>query len=177
MGVLKKSIEPCNLTEESIALLADQTRRAVGYEFGHKILVEKIGGEIRLADFFEPTYDLDEAGSIEIRSKHDFTITLPEHTPELRDRFTIAHELGHYVLHYLYLNQYLNRDIKTLKVARYGKGQSESEANWFAACFLMPEKEFKAKMKELSNYIAVADFFGVSSMAAYYRSKGLGISI
>lgn len=43
---------------------------------------------------------------------------------------------------------------------------TEKEANWFAAAFLMPEKIFKQKLKELNDIEEVADYFGVTRAIA-----------
>lgn len=54
--------------------------------------------------------------------------------------FIIAHEIGHYVLHYdkeKYRGMYAHREHKT------GKNEIENEADYFAANLLMPEERFR----------------------------------
>lgn len=65
-------------------------------------------------------------------------------------RFVIAHELGHYFLHYIdnaveYKGMYAHRE--NLK----GKGPKEQEADYFAACLLMPKDLFLKKYTQFSN--------------------------
>ena len=54
-------------------------------------------------------------------------------------RFTAAHELGHWVLH---PQEIMHRDgpIESQSGARNGRSREEREADYFAACFLMPSK-------------------------------------
>lgn len=64
-------------------------------------------------------------------------------------RFVIAHELGHYFLHYIdnavkYKGMYAHRENAK------GKGQEEQEADYFAACLLMPKELFSKRYDDLS---------------------------
>jgi Zn-dependent peptidase ImmA (M78 family) len=80
-----------------------------------------------------------------------------------RQRFTIAHEIGHYMLH---------RDHAPFEDGLLFRNENtdgrEREANQFAALLLMPEAEFKIALEE-SNIDEVAKKFKVSSQAAEYR--------
>jgi Zn-dependent peptidase ImmA (M78 family) len=61
-------------------------------------------------------------------------------------RFIIAHEIGHYILHYETEESggmYAHRE------NRKGKDKKENEADFFAACLLMPKKSFKERYDEL----------------------------
>lgn len=61
-------------------------------------------------------------------------------------RFIIAHELGHYVLHFKEKNLkglYAHRDHKR------GHSELENEADFFAANLLMPRESFENKYKEI----------------------------
>lgn len=61
-------------------------------------------------------------------------------------RFIIAHEIGHYILHYKEKNLkglYAHRDHKT------GHNELENEADFFAANLLMPGKSFENKYNEI----------------------------
>lgn len=96
-----------------------------------------------------------------------------------RRRFTIAHELGHYILH-------KKKDEKLYAHRDTGEsGRIESEANIFASNILMPE-ELVRNALELSENPLVASFdlfkiyyiaeqFAVSRSAAQVRLKQLGI--
>jgi Zn-dependent peptidase ImmA (M78 family) len=86
----------------------------------------------------------------------------------LRQRFTIAHELGHHVLH----GSESFRDPLHM-VAVYN--QKEIEANEFAANILMPEFQFRHYV-ESGKYraMALANLFGVSRVAFSFRMERLG---
>lgn len=95
------------------------------------------------------------------------TITVPElphaiffnkNMPGDRIRFTIAHELGHAVMH------------------RYPTESMEEEANRFAAEFLMPSDEIKDSLYDLSisKLIQLKCYWKVSMGALLRRAKDLG---
>lgn len=84
--------------------------------------------------------------------------------------FTLAHELGHFLLHdgenkwRIDSIDYTNPDTRP-----------ETEANYFAASFLMPKDKLK-KLLTLTrgeNLEAIADYFGVSMPALENRIKWL----
>jgi Zn-dependent peptidase ImmA (M78 family) len=94
-----------------------------------------------------------------------------------RQRFTIAHEIGHYLLHSnetLHFDKNINdneiffrSDISSL---------SEVEANHFAAELLMPKDLVEIVIsKGVTAIEKLADLFNVSSDAMKYRLINLGI--
>ncbi len=66
-------------------------------------------------------------------------IAVAERFPETTIRFTGAHEIGHWVLH---VDEMMHRDrpVKGLDGETLARSRKEKEADYFAACFLMPEK-------------------------------------
>jgi uncharacterized protein DUF955 len=89
----------------------------------------------------------------------------------VRQRFTIAHELGHHVLDH----GPSFRD----PVAHFTMGYSsprEREANRFAAELLMPDEAIEYLMRTMKNATVakLAERFGVSQVAMGYRLKNLG---
>ena len=60
-------------------------------------------------------------------------------------RFIIAHEIGHYKLHYNENDGVLYARREDVK----GKDAEENDADYFAACLLMPQKHFKERYDEL----------------------------
>lgn len=62
-------------------------------------------------------------------------------------RFTIAHELGHYFLHFPD-NEY---GLLAHREHRKGKGKEENEADYFAACLLLPRDKFIDLYNKVSN--------------------------
>ena len=159
--------EPCNLTKGQIEEIATKAAKVTGFVPGAEItpIVKKLGGEIEYLDWVGwLQHDHD---TIEIDGPEKFTIRLMAVDGPLRHRFTIAHELGHYILHSL-------SGKKQITAGRKGSTRVEWEANWFAAAFLMPAKEFRTAMRELgSNALALAGRFLVSLEAAEVRIKTL----
>lgn len=92
--------------------------------------------------------------------------------PENRQRFTVAHEIGHYILH---------RDMVNLQGGNilYRKSNQndpiEIQANIFAGAILMPKKEIIAAYKALKDIYLVAKMFKTSPEATYIRLKKLGV--
>lgn len=87
--------------------------------------------------------------------------------PPVRRRFTIAHELGHLLLHE---SGVAFRD----RGCRRG-GPKEIQANRFAAGLLMPSAMVKAYLSTVPTLADLADVFEVSREAMNRRFKELGI--
>ncbi len=67
---------------------------------------------------------------------------------ETRKNFTIAHELGHHFLGHTLTNGAIICDKSALDAKNKGRPEREKEADYFAGCFLMPEKLIFQKKKE-----------------------------
>lgn len=64
-----------------------------------------------------------------------------------------------------------------MRAARYGQNKAETEANWFAASFLMPEEEFRNYYEEVSgNLLLLSEKFKVSQQAATVMAGHLGLA-
>lgn len=87
-----------------------------------------------------------------------------------RQRFTIAHELGHFAL----AHGTRNREAPDFSVRPYDP--IEAEANRFAAELLMPKIaiQFMIMKKNVTDIKKLAKAFEVSPVAMEFRLKGLG---
>lgn len=125
-------------------------------------LVRRLGGRVMIGNGRE---------SLHVNALGDFTIYLPQMTSSRRDRFTIAHELGHYFLHYLHARRE--------DPASFGRGDRnlvETQANVFASSLLMPAKQFTdAWRRQRGNVRALATLFDVSPAAVEVRAEVLGL--
>ncbi|EKO3466648.1 ImmA/IrrE family metallo-endopeptidase [Vibrio fluvialis] len=84
-----------------------------------------------------------------------------------RQRFTIAHELGHYFLHRGSQDKYEDTTFHRGK----DYSQKELEADNFAGALLMPKDEFTRFIRNNSNKIDdIAEYFGTSSLAIKKRA-------
>ena len=90
-----------------------------------------------------------------------------------RQRFTLAHELGHYMMH-RGDGGHLHVDEKDFFVrfrdqrARGGWTQQEKEANAFAAALLMPTVFVMRDVRNLKEGVSVSDEKAVRSLATRY---------
>jgi len=119
-----------------------------------------------------------------VRHGQSFVITLERQKPSKRKSFSIAHEVGHLVLHMGYL---LNRKLWEESCAftdsvyyRSGHTEEEREADEFAAALLMPKDEFlRVANQHLTargyDIPKIAAHFQVSENAALTRGRWLGI--
>lgn len=111
--------------------------------------------------------------------------------PVVRQRFSIAHELGHYVLHrgledarslFIDTTKYVAVFLRN-EASASGEKAQEIQANMFAAALLMPERLLRAEIQsseydlldeeQLCN--GLADKFQVSVQAMSIRLGTLGI--
>lgn len=167
---------PCNLSKSQIEDFAAAVVDHMGIVAGQPLgpVIERLRGEIHPQGIVELGTTSD--GSIQIEEDAGFKIFLPSHTGRERDRFTIAHELGHYFLHFLYQRSITPNNPRCLKARRAGTGTVEWQANCFAAAFLMPERQFRSVHSEFAGDIfLVAERFGVSRAAATIRAETLSL--
>ncbi len=90
-----------------------------------------------------------------------------------RQRFTVAHELGHYVLHMKELEKGLLEKVDMFRSTE--TSQREVEANEFAAALLMPEPAVRKFWNLYGSIEILADMFCVSLSAMSYRLYKLGL--
>lgn len=101
-----------------------------------------------------------------------------------RQRFTIAHEIGHLLLHEgpMFIDKTMRIDRRDENAA-LGTAPEEIEANRFAAALLMPEHMVLEMVTQLGRgnptadeiIAALAHRFSVSSQAMEYRLVNIGL--
>lgn len=139
-------------------------------------LIEFHGLGLILSDFS----DGEISGVIDLKKRYLYINSLD--SPPRR-RFTIAHELGHWVLHQPELST--NQELAVLyrrPIGREENDRIEQEANCFAANLLVPEgllrdviHSKKSESFEGSRNAYLAKIFNVSESVIGYRIKFLGI--
>lgn len=155
----------------AIAEYAERVARAHGqYETANRVdlhgLVARLGGRV------ETSPDITAPEALTVNEEGNFTVHLPPLTSDRRDRFTIAHELGHYFLHYLHAGT-----AAPMTFGRGSRNRAETQANVFASALLMPEQAFRDSVtRHGKDWWAIGDDFGVSPRAAEVRASVLGIS-
>lgn len=151
--------------------------------------IEKIAENLKI-QIVEQKIDDEVAGFLlkDFDSKNAL-IGVNTHHHWKRQRFTIAHELGHYFLHDY---EGVHFDSKTTGLRMYlrneksttGTDLEEREANLFAAELLMPENLLKEDLADIEAVYLIddndetirnlADRYGVSVRALTYRLANLG---
>ncbi len=168
---------PTNASKAAVGAFAENAARRFGFGAGDPVepLVSRLGGRIRFRD---PVGRAPE--SIIVEPDQSFIIYLPTMTSVARDRFTVAHELGHYFLHYPLVRERFPD--ATMVATRWVdendqvQQRAEWEANWFAAAFLMPSELFTQAHRKFGGSPArLAAHFGVSTQAAEIRMKTPGV--
>jgi Zn-dependent peptidase ImmA (M78 family) len=99
-----------------------------------------------------------------------------------RQAFTLAHELGHFVLHPSV--NFVDRKFVYFRDQRSAAATDikEMQANEFAACLLMPERFIQTHLKDRAvdledeDLAALAKRFGVSTQALTFRLINLNIA-
>ncbi|MBP0066236.1 ImmA/IrrE family metallo-endopeptidase [Anaerobutyricum hallii] len=124
-----------------------------------------------------PKDNLKEDARLVILDDSSFTIEYANTVPETKLLFSIAHELGHLILHFLEDDG--NGKLKTKESVNIGEVE-EYEANEFAAYLLKPDEQFISKCKEFSengmiSINKLAEYFHVSNRTATVRGMALGL--
>lgn len=118
---------------------------------------------------------IHESGMIEIDELNRARITVNSGQFGPRQNFTIAHEIGHYVLGHVNAGNRLLRD----EASNFMTGvylPVEREANSFAAALLMPERMINYAVSNGYNQLPnLAALFGVSEVAMKWRLVNLGL--
>ena len=155
-------LQPAKLSHAEIIEIAETCRKSWGYEPHadlQKIVIAR-GGIIRTTDNWDDPYDDVKQGSIYILPTKKFVIWLSPRASATANRFTIAHELGHFELHYRRSAADLTE--KVMMAARYNLGEADHQADIFAINFLIDRavlRDLREKQKSLAQ---MADYFGVA---------------
>ncbi|MCR8703613.1 ImmA/IrrE family metallo-endopeptidase [Weissella cibaria] len=137
-----------------------------------EIDVERIAQLINIT--IQKDKSLTQSGSVEVVGD-DILMKINEEEVDYRQRFTIAHEIGHVVSKHLELSKILYRAVGTFNRDIEDKLQ-ERQANDFAAKLLMPDKLIAYHFYDLhlTEADVLAKKFNVSLISMEYRLINLG---
>jgi IrrE N-terminal-like domain len=167
-GVPKTNAIPTGWSREQISRLAEKFAKAVGFKPGEEVspIVEnQLHGRIEYLDW--PDWKAKGADTIVVRGPEDFTIYLSKIGGMFDNRFSIAHEVGHYVLH----SQF--GEVPLVAQNSGVNERAEWEADWFAASLLMPPAQFRKQREKNPDPYFLASRFLVSPSVAEIWSKTL----
>jgi Zn-dependent peptidase ImmA (M78 family) len=111
-----------------------------------------------------------------------------KHESEVRRRFTVAHEIGHFILHRLDNEVFVDKtEFKVLyrdNNAAKGENKQEREANAFAAALLMPRDRVIEELEKMNFDLGdekedvikkLSEIFKVSTQAMMFRISNLNL--
>ncbi len=149
--IIKKSIEEGYVDGQGNVDI-EEVAKWNGIEISYEIMESSKSGYLK---------NIDNKWIIGVNKKHN---------PK-RQRFTIAHELGHF-----YMHRNKNLDFEDATFFRAENSTSiEYTANEFASNLLMPENRInKAIQDGIKNISELAELFSVSAAAIKYRVISLG---
>lgn len=126
-------------------------------------------------EIIEKKLEGERSGSIE-KKNGKYTITVNEQHGVKRKRFTVAHEIGHYIFHGDLIESGAIVDDKLYRDERVG-GVNEAQANRFAASILMPEKLITSlrNMNGIDTIHGLAEALKVSERAMSIRAENLNL--
>ncbi len=148
---LIKKAESLNIRTEPLDI--KDLARALGIKIKSEALADDISGHLR-------------------KINNQWVITVNGLQHPRRQRFTIAHEIGHFILHSNDQNEFIDK----ILFRSNNWSTIELDANKFAAELLMPEDKFRNYMNHRSTAVEkLAEHFEVSSLAVRMRAKDLNI--
>ena len=154
-------LEETHETPESFALSARQYFNLPYGPINNLVnLLERHGIVVHFFDFNK---DLKISGVSFITPEGIPLIVINNSIPNSRKRFTLAHELGHLLMHYKAYINVVKRDI-------------EKEADRFASEFLMPTKEIKQSLFNLNEekLFSLKCRWKVSIQSLIYKANTIG---
>lgn len=146
--------------------------------------VKKLSKKLNV-DVIAKKLDNDVSGLfVRIDNKPIISYNISE-TNKSRQRFTIAHELGHYLLHSNGKPLFIDKTQKVMfrnSASSSGEQLQEREANHFAAALLMPKKLIQTEINTAPDNLDspikyLAKKFKVSEQAMTFRLANLGYDI
>lgn len=140
-----------------------------------KVDVRKLATSLGL-NIVEECFDQNVSGKLVITSDETkrSLIYVNENHSENRKRFTIAHEIAHYVLHRKDKTEFSD----AIFFRRGDVDGMEYAANKFAADLLMPERNIrKLVISGIRDVSQLSEKFGVSAAAMKYRLEQLGYKL
>nr|DAU30664.1 MAG TPA: IrrE protein [Caudoviricetes sp.] len=145
-----------------------------GYVIEHKFDIERfINNKYPNIKIKHEDLSPDISGKLEMKDDM-WVMTVNSKHPSVRQRFTLGHELGHYLNHRKSVKSFCD----TVFFRSNQKSSMEYMADQFAARLLMPESDIESLFKSGVNTVKeMASNFDVSLEAMKYRLEQLGYGI
>ena len=167
-----EAIKTANYIYDNDAVDIIAIAKALEFEVGNAALDEDDDGFILVNDKVNSLFGVKTSRLIGVNANRGLAWK----------RFIIAHEIGHYILHYSSMNQnglYAHRDRKK------GKSDIENDADFFAANILMPKEKFQEQFDSLKSkglnkdemIVLLSEKFVVPAKSAERRLEELGLTV
>ena len=155
---------------DSIQSQAKEDNYVAGYKFDIERFITDKYPDITIS---KKEMASDISGKLEYKGG-SWIMTVNTNHPEVRQRYTMGHELGHYLNH--------RNSIKSFEDSVFFRNSQKSSmeymADQFAACLLMPESDINKLIGAGVNTVKqMANEFGVSLEAMKYRLEQLGYRV
>lgn len=115
--------------------------RKLGFFVGQAILEKGTVGVIAVDKAKETIFDTDR----------NMVIVVDQTLDDARRRYIIAHELGHYIL-----RDTQDAPVFALRETAHERNDKENEADYFAACLLMPKDAYLSELKSVCRTLKLA---------------------
>jgi Zn-dependent peptidase ImmA (M78 family) len=142
-----------------------------GYPIDPIAIARRLGVEVFVADLPDTV-----SGMLRKEQNEAASIYIDTDDPRVRQRFTCAHEIGHYLRH-------TSSDDGAIAFVDYrgatasrGDDSEEIFANEFAAELLMPESRLRQLFGAGFRELEFSEYFGVSVESAKWRLVNLGLT-
>lgn len=161
------------LTKDQIRDIESKTNDLIASAYGSSRIkppidlaeiLKKNGIKLKFGKFEDPSI----AG---FYKKSEKTIYVSEDDSYSRQTFTIAHELGHFLLHEDKTSDVFYR-LDSIQLDKQDKAE-EQEANWFASSLIMPENLMRDYWDIIPDEREMRRIFKVSQSAMNWRLKNL----
>lgn len=171
-------MQPSARTREQIDACALFERDYSGLTSNFRIrdLIEANGGSFE----YIHAGDENQTDGLIVYPDDTFKVRLSAYSGPQRDTFIMAHELGHFVLHWQQFKE--DNPGKEMRAPRSADPMDKlacacnTQANWFAASFLMPEHQFRETFERVG-LERTAKAFCLTEDAIKVRAEDLGINI
>jgi Zn-dependent peptidase ImmA (M78 family) len=157
---------------------AREAERILATVWGKRFPVDPVQIAHRLGiDVREAPLSENVSGALVKKLGQDPTILLNATDHPNRQRFTCAHELGHFVTREEAPDAYEYVDLRDTVWSAAGTNSEEVFANQFAANLLMPADELRRLQQDGYTPTQMAVYFGVSQDSIHFRLQNLRLPI
>lgn len=170
-GRTDPEIESNDHQAKSVTFLPDMEIQAAAQEAltvalygGGEVHLEKLCVELALDLTYSERVLQDADGNIILGSANfsKRSIEINRHGDRNRERFTVAHEIGHFCLNhdkYLHSESIIERDliVDTETDDTFNYERLEYQANLFGSMILLPEKQFRHAVEALRQELNISD--------------------